>query len=56
VTTGRRGADWVEIVSGLSAGEVVVLEPAGLRTGQPVIIESNSTTTSSGGTNSGGAR
>jgi membrane fusion protein (multidrug efflux system)/multidrug efflux system membrane fusion protein len=56
VTTGRRGADWVEIVSGLNAGELVVLEPAGLRTGQLVIIESNATATSSGGTNSGGAR
>lgn len=56
VTTGRRGTDWVEIISGLKAGEVVVLEPAGLRTGQPVIIESNSTTTSNGGTNSRGAR
>jgi membrane fusion protein (multidrug efflux system)/multidrug efflux system membrane fusion protein len=56
VTTGRRGADWVEIVSGLNAGELVVLEPAGLRTGQTVIIESNSTTTSNGDTNSGGAR
>jgi RND family efflux transporter MFP subunit len=36
VTTGRRGADWVEIVSGLAAGEPVVLDPAGLRMGQPV--------------------
>jgi RND family efflux transporter MFP subunit len=39
VTTGRRGADWVEIVAGLSAGEAVVLEPGGLRTGQAVVIE-----------------
>jgi hypothetical protein len=29
----------VEIVSGLGAGETVVLEPAGLRTGQPLTIE-----------------
>jgi multidrug efflux pump subunit AcrA (membrane-fusion protein) len=36
VTTGRRGADWVEIVSGLKAGDVVVLDPGNLRTGQPV--------------------
>jgi RND family efflux transporter MFP subunit len=36
VVTGRRGPDWVEVVSGLAAGEVVVLDPAGLRTGQPV--------------------
>ena len=39
VTTGRRGADWVEIVSGLGAGETVVLDPAGIRTGQALIIQ-----------------
>ena len=36
VSTGRRGADWVEIVSGLKPGERVVLDPGNLRTGQPV--------------------
>ena len=36
VTTGRRGTDWVEIVSGLIPGELVVLDPGNLRTGQPV--------------------
>lgn len=36
VSTGYRGPDWVEIVSGLSAGERVVLNPGGLRTGQRV--------------------
>ncbi len=40
VVTGRRGADWVEIVSGLSAGQPVVLDPAGLRTGQSVTVAS----------------
>lgn len=39
VTTGRREADWTEIVSGLDAGEIVVVEPAGLRTGQPVSLD-----------------
>lgn len=39
VTLGRRGADWVEIVSGLTAGEVVVLDPAGIRTGQPLTLD-----------------
>ena len=38
VTTGRRGADWVEIVSGLKAGEKAVVDPGNLRTGQPVNI------------------
>jgi RND family efflux transporter MFP subunit len=36
VGTGRRGADWVEIISGLKRGEVVVLDPGNLQTGQPV--------------------
>ena len=39
VTTGRRGPDWVEIASGLNAGETVVLDPAGIRTGQALTIE-----------------
>jgi RND family efflux transporter MFP subunit len=38
VVTGRRGADWVEIVSGLSPGERVVVNPGSLRTGQPVTV------------------
>jgi multidrug efflux pump subunit AcrA (membrane-fusion protein) len=38
VTTGRRGVDWVEILSGLTAGEPIVLEPGGLRNGQPVTV------------------
>jgi RND family efflux transporter MFP subunit len=37
VTTGRRGPGWIEVLSGLASGEAVVLEPGGLRTGQPVI-------------------
>lgn len=36
ITTGRRGPDWVEVVSGLEPGAVVVLDPVGLRTGQAV--------------------
>ena len=38
VATGRHGDDWVEIVSGLKAGDVVVLDPSNLRTGQPVTV------------------
>ena len=38
VTTGRRTEDWVEILSGVAAGQSVVLNPAGLRTGQPLVI------------------
>ncbi len=40
VTTGRRGPGWIEIISGVSAGETVVLDPAGIRTGQPLAVES----------------
>jgi RND family efflux transporter MFP subunit len=38
VVTGRRAAGQVEIISGLSAGETVVLNPAGIRTGQALMI------------------
>ena len=38
VVTGRRGEGWAEIVSGLNAGEQIILNPGGLRTGQPVRI------------------
>ncbi len=38
VTTGRRGSDWVEITSGLAPGDMVVLNPSGLRTGNPLTI------------------
>jgi RND family efflux transporter MFP subunit len=39
VTTGRRGPGWIEILSGLSPGETVVLNPTGLRTGQPLTVK-----------------
>jgi len=39
VTTGRRGPDWVEVVTGLGAGEMLVLSPGGLRTGQRVRVK-----------------
>jgi len=39
VATGRRHGDFVEITSGLNAGETVVLDPAGLRTGQILTIQ-----------------
>ena len=39
VSTGRRGEHWAEILSGLSAGEQVVLHPGSLRTGQRVEVK-----------------
>jgi len=37
VASGRRGSDWVELVSGAKAGETVVLQPGNLQSGSPVI-------------------
>ena len=37
VSTGRRGPGWIEIVTGLKASELVVIEPGNLRTGEPVV-------------------
>lgn len=39
VTTGRRTAEWMEITSGVNVGDVVVIEPGNLRTGQAVKME-----------------
>jgi len=44
VNTGRRAAGWIEITSGLKPGEVVVLEPGNLRTGQAVKAEDSGIT------------
>ncbi|HWQ90986.1 MAG TPA: efflux RND transporter periplasmic adaptor subunit [Clostridia bacterium] len=38
VTLGRQGPGWVEVVSGLTLGEAVVLNPAGLRTGNHLVV------------------
>ena len=31
--------DWIEVLSGLEPSEKVVLNPQGLRTGQPVVVK-----------------
>lgn len=38
VTTGRRAADWTEIVSGINLGEAVVVDPGNLQSGQAVNV------------------
>lgn len=38
IRTGRRGADWVEAINGLKPGDVVVLDPGSLRTGEAVTV------------------
>ena len=38
ITLGRRTADWVEVVSGLTTADSVVTNPGNLQSGQPVIV------------------
>lgn len=38
VTTGRRGPDWIEILAGLQPGDRIVSNPAGLKTGNPLVV------------------
>ena len=38
ITTGRRAAEWTEVLSGINLGEPVVLEPGNLQSGQPVNV------------------
>jgi RND family efflux transporter MFP subunit len=38
ITTGARGSDWVEVLSGLKEGDQVVLDPGSLRSGDSVSI------------------
>jgi RND family efflux transporter MFP subunit len=39
VSTGRRGADWIEIVRGVNLGEPVILQPGNLQAGNPVTTD-----------------
>jgi len=39
ITTGRRGAEFTEIVAGINVGEKVVIDPGNLQSGQPVEVE-----------------
>ena len=48
IATGRQHDNRVEVLSGLTLGQAVVLDPAGLRTGQPVRVESALTEKPSG--------
>lgn len=38
ITTGRRAADWTEVVAGLNVGDEVVVDPGNLQSGQPVNV------------------
>jgi len=38
ITTRRRTGEWTEVVSGINVGEMIVIEPGNLQSGQPVTI------------------
>ena len=38
ITLGRRTPEWIEVLTGLTAGEVVVINPGNLQSGQPVTV------------------
>ncbi len=38
VTTGRRAADWTEVIAGVNVGDAVVIEPGNLQSGQTVSV------------------
>jgi RND family efflux transporter MFP subunit len=38
VTVGRRGSDWIEIKTGVNAGQAVVVDPGNLQSGQSVSV------------------
>lgn len=38
ITTGRKGATFTEIITGINVGEKVILEPGNLQSGQPVEV------------------
>ncbi len=39
ITTGRKSGDWVEVLTGIKAGEQIVIQPGNLQSGQPVTIQ-----------------
>lgn len=38
ITTGRRAADWVEVVSGVNVGDAIIIDPGNLQSGQAVEV------------------
>ncbi len=38
VTLGRRAEQWVEVLSGVKSGDMIVVQPGNLQTGQPITI------------------
>lgn len=38
ITTGRRAAEWTEVIAGVNTGDEVVINPGNLQSGQPVTV------------------
>lgn len=38
VALGRRAGDWTEVLSGINVGDVIVVNPGNLQSGQPVVV------------------
>ncbi|HLG17384.1 MAG TPA: efflux RND transporter periplasmic adaptor subunit [Blastocatellia bacterium] len=38
ITLGRRAGEWTEVLSGITVGELVVVDPGNLQSGQPVTV------------------
>jgi RND family efflux transporter MFP subunit len=38
ITLGRRTPEWIEVLSGLTTGDSVVINPGNLQSGQPVVV------------------
>jgi RND family efflux transporter MFP subunit len=38
ISTGQRTAEWTEVTEGVHSGDVVIVEPGNLRSGQPVSV------------------
>lgn len=38
IVTGQRGGEWTEVLSGVSVGDLVILDPANLRAGQTISV------------------
>ena len=38
VTLGRKAGDWVEVLAGINVGDVIIINPGNLQSGQPVAV------------------
>jgi multidrug efflux pump subunit AcrA (membrane-fusion protein) len=38
VTLGRRAGDWAEVLSGINVGDLIIINPGNLQSGQDVVV------------------